>query len=94
MDVWRLSSAPARDDNDRMVKRRVRPSEIDLRGVTASGARQTIALPAVRGGYEKPTGDSVVLPAEALRDHGRDVGDQARLRWGNGDVSTMRVVGS
>ncbi|GAA2331858.1 FtsX-like permease family protein [Streptomyces kunmingensis] len=73
---------------------RVRPARIDLQGVTAAGARQTIARTAVQGDYGKLTGDSIVLPTDVLRDSGRKVGDRVRLRWGNGDVSSMTVVGS
>ncbi|WP_167828755.1 FtsX-like permease family protein [Streptomyces sp. MZ04] len=85
---------PGEDDNDNMVKRRVEPSRIDLQGVTASGARQTIARPTVRGDYGRLTGDSIVLPTEVLKDEGKKVGDRVRLRWGNGDVTMMKVVGS
>ncbi|MEW2354872.1 FtsX-like permease family protein [Spirillospora sp. NPDC029432] len=85
---------PGEDDDGVMVDRRVRPSRIDLRGVTASGARQTVGYPAVRGDYGRLTGDSIVLPAGVLRDSGKRVGDRVRLRWGNGDVSTMTVVAS
>ncbi|MFB4295045.1 ABC transporter permease [Actinomadura sp. NTSP31] len=74
--------------------RRVRPAEIDLRGVTASGARQTIGYRAAQGDYGKLTGDSIVLPVGVLRDLGKSVGDQVRLRWGNGDMSMMTVVAS
>ncbi|MBO2448562.1 ABC transporter permease [Actinomadura barringtoniae] len=73
---------------------RVRPSRIDLQGVTASGARQTIGHPAVQGDYGRLTGDSIVLPTNVLRDRGTHVGDRVRLRWGNGEASTMTVVAS
>ncbi|WP_419992556.1 FtsX-like permease family protein [Streptomyces boninensis] len=73
---------------------RVEPTELDLQGVTGSGARQTIAHPAVRGDYGRLTGNSIVLPEGMLRDRGKQVGDEVRLRWGNGEASTMKVVGS
>lgn len=79
-------------DND--ADRRVRPSRLDLQGVTASGARQTIARPVVKGDYGKLTGDSIVLPTDVLRDNDKDIGDRVRLRWGNGEATTMTVVGS
>ncbi|MGW3572281.1 FtsX-like permease family protein [Streptomyces sp. NPDC000941] len=85
---------PGKDDNDTMEDRRVRPIRLDLQGVTASGARQTIGHPAVRGDYGRLTGDSIVLPTDVLDDSGKDVGDRVRLRWGNGEVTTMTVVGS
>ncbi|MFD8382570.1 FtsX-like permease family protein [Streptomyces sp. NPDC059679] len=83
-----------KDDNDTTADRRVRPIRIDLQGVTASGARQTIGYPTVQGGYRRLTGDSIVLPADVLDDSGKDVGDRVRLRWGNGEATTMSVVGS
>ncbi|MGW5868453.1 FtsX-like permease family protein [Streptomyces sp. NPDC055239] len=72
----------------------VEPSRIDLQGVTASGARQTIGYPTVRGDYGRLTGDSIVLPTDVLDDSGKGIGDRVRLRWGNGEASTMTVVGS
>ncbi|MFE6157630.1 ABC transporter permease [Streptomyces sp. NPDC056486] len=80
---------PGEDDNDKMVKSRVRPSRLDVQGVTASGARQTIAHPAVHGDYANLTGNSIVLPTK----NGKDVGDRVRLRWGNGEATMMKVVG-
>ncbi|MQY13518.1 hypothetical protein SRB5_36660 [Streptomyces sp. RB5] len=70
--------------------RTVRPSRIDLQGVTASGAPQTVGRPAVRGDFADLTGDSIVLPA----DRDARVGDRVRLRWGDGEVSVLTVVGT
>lgn len=81
---------PGENDNDKMVKSRLRPERIDLQGVTASGARQTIAHQAVQGDYANLTGNSIVLPTKS----GKDIGDRVRLRWGNGEMTTMKVVGS
>jgi putative ABC transport system permease protein len=86
--------SPGSGENDTSAARRVKPSQIDLQGVTASGAQQTIGYPAVQGDYGKLTGDTIVLPTDVLHDNGKKVGDTVRLRWGNGDASTMAVVGS
>ncbi|MGW6059290.1 FtsX-like permease family protein [Streptomyces sp. NPDC055189] len=85
---------PGKDSNGTTAGRRVEPSRIDVQGVTASGARQTIGYPTVRGDYGRLTGDSIVLPTEVLKDSGKDVGDRVRLRWGNAEATTMTVVGS
>ncbi|MFJ8825355.1 FtsX-like permease family protein [Streptomyces sp. NPDC102467] len=82
------------DDNDSTADHRVEPIEIDLQGVTASGARQAIGHPTAHGDYRRLTGDTIVLPTDVLDDNGKDVGDRVRLRWGDGEVTTMTVVGS
>jgi putative ABC transport system permease protein len=85
---------PGEDDNGNQVDNRVEPSRIRLQGVTASGAKQTIAAPTAQGDYGSLTGDSIVLPTGMLDDSGKHVGDQVILRWGDGDSSTMKIVGS
>lgn len=85
---------PGRDQNGNLVDHRVKPTRIQLRGVTASGAKQTIADPAVQGDYPSLTGDSIVLPTDLLDNSGKHVGDQVTLRWGDGQATTMKVVGS
>ncbi|MFC8127505.1 FtsX-like permease family protein [Streptomyces sp. NPDC057302] len=87
-------TGPDKGDGATAADRQIEPSRIDLQGVTASGARQTIGYPAVRGDYGRLTGDSIVLPRGVLKDRGKDIGDRVRLRWGNGEVTTMTVVGS
>lgn len=86
--------SPGSGENDTSAARQVRPSRIELEGVTASGARQTIGYPAVQGDYGNLTGDSIVLPTGVLQSSGKKVGDQVELRWGDGEASTMTVVGS
>ncbi len=85
---------PGRDLNGDVVNQRVAPTRIQLQGVTAAGATQTIAKPAVQGDYGDLTGDSIVLPTGVMADSGKHVGDQVALRWGDGESDTMRVVGS
>ena len=83
---------PGEDENGRMADRRVEPSRVGLQGVTASGARETIGREAVQGDYRRLTGNSIVLPKGTLEDQGKKIGDTVRLRWGNGDMSKMKVV--
>lgn len=73
---------------------KVEPSRIDLQGVTASGATETIGRAAVQGDYGKLTGNTIVLPTDVLDDKGKKIGDEVRLRWGNGEASTMKIVAS
>jgi putative ABC transport system permease protein len=85
---------PGRGEDDLTTDREVKPSRIDLQGVTAAGARQTLGRPTVEGDYARLTGNSIVLPTDVLKDSGKHIGDQVRLRWGDGEASTMTVVGS
>ncbi|MFE0060932.1 ABC transporter permease [Streptomyces sp. NPDC059003] len=85
---------PGKNDNGTRTEPKVRPTKIDLQGVTGAGARQTIAHRAVQGDFGKLTGNSIVLPDHMLRDRDQKVGDRVRLRWGNGQASSMTVVGS
>ncbi|WP_166350432.1 FtsX-like permease family protein [Phytoactinopolyspora limicola] len=85
---------PGKDKYGNTADERVRPSRLELQGVTASGAPQTIAHPAEQGDYENLTGNSIVLPTKVLDDSGTNLGDSVQLRWGDGEVTTMEVVGS
>ncbi|EPH43984.1 hypothetical protein STRAU_2948 [Streptomyces aurantiacus JA 4570] len=85
---------PGKNDNGTKTEPKVRPNKIDLQGVTGSGARQTMAHRAVQGDFGKLTGNSIVLPDHILRDQDKKVGDRVRLRWGNGEASSMTVVGT
>jgi putative ABC transport system permease protein len=85
---------PGEDQSGHQVSQRVSPTRIQLQGVTASGATQTIADAAVQGDYANLTGDSIVLPTDVLDSSGKHVGDQVTLRWGDGQANTMRIVGS
>lgn len=85
---------PGEDNEGRTVDERVRPSRIQLLGVTAPGAQHTVARPAVQGDYGDLTGDSIVLPTDVLEREEKEIGDSMQLRWGDGQVSEMTVVGS
>jgi putative ABC transport system permease protein len=85
---------PGKDKHGTMADQRVEPSRLQLQGVTASGAAQTMAHPAEQGDYESLTGNSIVLPAEVLERNGTGIGDSVTLRWGDGETTTMEVVGS
>jgi putative ABC transport system permease protein len=67
---------------------------IPLRGVTAPGAAQIIAAPAVSGSYADLTGKTIALPTDVIAQVGRHVGDTVQLRWGDGQMSQMKVVAS
>lgn len=89
-----IDAGPGEDEEDHQVAHRIELTGIALQGVTASGARQTIAAPAVHGDYASLTGDSIVLPTDVLAANGKRVGDRVTLRWGDGAADTMTIVGS
>jgi putative ABC transport system permease protein len=85
---------PGKDKYGKTADERVKPSRLLLQGVTASGAEQTIAREAEQGDYASLTGNTIVLPKGVLESSGKSLGESVDLRWGDGQVTEMTVVGT
>ena len=85
---------PGEDEDGNQVQSRVEPTTIALQGVTGSGAPQVLNDKLVQGDYANLTGNSIVLPTDMLSSTVKGVGSTVTLRWGDGEASTMTVVGT
>ncbi|MFE7192205.1 ABC transporter permease [Kitasatospora sp. NPDC057541] len=65
---------------------------VDLRGVSADGARQTVAPEVLDGSIGDLRGNTVALSEQRAEDFGVRVGDTLRIHFGDGDAADPRVV--
>ncbi|GAA2197796.1 FtsX-like permease family protein [Streptomyces bangladeshensis] len=68
------------------------PAQIDLRGVSAEGVRQSLDLPVVAGSLSGLRGDTVALSDKKAREYGVRVGDRLPLHLGDGAAVRPTVV--
>ncbi|MFF2656280.1 FtsX-like permease family protein [Kitasatospora sp. NPDC058032] len=65
---------------------------VDLRGVSADGARQTVAPDVRDGSIADLRGNTVALSEKRAKDFGVRVGDTLRIHFGDGAAADPRVV--
>ncbi|MGW1175370.1 ABC transporter permease [Kitasatospora sp. NPDC002543] len=65
---------------------------VDLRGVSAEGARQTLAPEPLSGSIGDLRGDTVALSEKQAKDFGVRVGDTLRIHFGDGAAAGPKVV--
>ncbi|MFF8729223.1 FtsX-like permease family protein [Streptomyces sp. NPDC015171] len=68
------------------------PADVDLRGVSADGVRQSLDLPVVAGSLTGLRGDTVALSEKKAREYGVKVGDRLPLHLGDGTAVRPAVV--
>ncbi|MFB0614777.1 FtsX-like permease family protein [Streptomyces sp. AGS-58] len=68
------------------------PADVDLRGVSADGVRQSLDLPVVAGSLGGLHGDTVALSAKKARAYGVRVGDRLPMHLGDGTAVRPVVV--
>ncbi|MFE9425661.1 FtsX-like permease family protein [Kitasatospora sp. NPDC006697] len=67
-------------------------STTDLRGVSADGVRQTLALNSPHGSIGDLHGDTVALSDKQAKDYGVRLGDTLKIHFGDGTAAAPRVV--
>ncbi|MEU7426172.1 FtsX-like permease family protein [Streptomyces sp. NPDC040750] len=68
------------------------PADVDLRGVSAAGVRQSLDLPTVAGSLDRLRGDTVALSDRKARAYGVTVGDRLPMHLGDGTAVRPTVV--
>ncbi|MFF5854536.1 FtsX-like permease family protein [Streptomyces sp. NPDC012751] len=68
------------------------PADVDLRGVSADGVRQSLDLPVVAGSLTALRGDTVALSEKKARAYGVEVGDRLPMHLGDGTAVRPTVV--
>ena len=69
-----------------------RGNSIDLRGVSADGVQQTIALNSLTGSIGDLRGNTVALSDTQARNFGVRIGDNLKIHFGDGAAADPRVV--
>ncbi|MGW3076596.1 MULTISPECIES: ABC transporter permease [unclassified Kitasatospora] len=65
---------------------------MDLRGVSANGVQQTIALDSLNGSIGDLKGNTVALSDKQAKDFGVRIGDNLKIHFGDGTAADPKVV--
>ncbi|GAA1957135.1 FtsX-like permease family protein [Kitasatospora viridis] len=65
---------------------------MDLRGVSADGVQQTLALDSLHGSIADLHGDTVALSDKQAKDFGVHLGDTLKIHFGDGAAAAPKVV--
>ncbi|MFE4976616.1 ABC transporter permease [Kitasatospora sp. NPDC056651] len=65
---------------------------IDLRGVSANGVQQTIALDSLNGSIGDLKGNTVALSDKQAKDYGVAIGENLKIHFGDGTAAEPKVV--